>query len=409
MNKTIFKFTVGLCLIVPLIFSSCEEAAVPIEDNDFPMRLDTISFPVIQTVTYQVPPELGGTEHLYFGEKGGYKYLYNLIRFDSLNTTNLFTFDRYNDSLIVADSMRLSMRLSVDSLDQNAEFQLRYFPEGGDSVFNETMTHYLNFDKLTASPVISSAEMVTDSIDTVKAKVMLNFLMDTTIINVLKDTSHINFNHSFLVELKSNSTSEFKFHSSDKLEGEAPKLTVFYRKLLSDSVVSDTAEHDFIAIQDLSVVEPSPITLDDTTKLAISVGKGLRSLIKVDMGEWKLPKKGIISTAELIYNRSQTDTLAGYSILSYPITVAGDYSMFKVFESDPYTNDTAFGSSASVINNVLKINYRKISTEFGRGNKTNHGFKLIPGTNNDPFTTVLFHNLTSNDAYPIMRVIYVHP
>ena len=71
MNKTIFKFTVGLCLIVPLIFSSCEEAAVPIEDNDFPMRLDTISFPVIQTVTYQVPPELGGTEHLYFGEKGG--------------------------------------------------------------------------------------------------------------------------------------------------------------------------------------------------------------------------------------------------------------------------------------------------------------------------------------------------
>ena len=116
-----------------------------------------------------------------------------------LNTTNLFTFDRYNDSLIVADSMRLSMRLSVDSLDQNAEFQLRYFPDGGDSVFNETMTHYLNFDKLTASPVISSAEMVTDSIDTVKAKVMLNFLMDTTIINVLKDTSHINFNHSTLV------------------------------------------------------------------------------------------------------------------------------------------------------------------------------------------------------------------
>ncbi len=392
-----------------LFFSACEEAAVPIEDSGTPMKLDTISFPVTQTVTYQVPPELGGTDYLYFGENDGYKYLYNLIRFDSLNTTNLFTFDRYNDSLIVADSIRLSMRLSVDSLDENSEFQLRYFPDGGDSVFHENLTHYLNFDRNTASPVIASAEMVTDSIDTVKTKVMLNFLMDTTIINVMKDTSHINFNHSFLVELKTGSSSEFKFHSSDKTGGEAPKLTVFYRKLLSDSVVSDTSEHDFIAIQDISIVEPPAITLEDSSHLAVSVGKGLRSLVKVDMGGWSLPTKGIISSAELIYNRSQSDTLTGYSVSSYPITGAGDYSIFKTYESDPYSNDVDFGVSSSVVQNILKINYRKISTEFGRGKKVNHGFKILPGPNNDPFKTVLFHNLDSDDAYPVMRVIYVHP
>ena len=61
-------------------------------------------------------------------------------------------------------------------LDENAKFQLRYFPNGGDSVFNETMTHYLNFDRNTASPVISSAEMMTDSNDTLNTKIMLNFL-----------------------------------------------------------------------------------------------------------------------------------------------------------------------------------------------------------------------------------------
>lgn len=409
MNKTIFKTAIGMCLMGTLFFSACEEAAVPIKDDGTPMKLDTISFPVVQTVTYQVPPELGGTEYLYFGEKDGYKYHYNLIRFDSLNTTNLFTFDRYNDSLIVADSMRLSMRFSVDSLDENTEFQLRYFPDGGDSVFNENMTHYLNFDRNTASPVIASAEMVTDSIDTVKTKVMLNFLMDTTIINVLKDTSHVNFNHSFLVELKTNSTSEYKFHSSDKSEGEAPKLTVFYRKMLSDTVASDTSEHDFVAIQDISIIEPPAITLDDTSNLAVSVAKGLRSLVKVDMGGWTLPSKGIISSAELIYNRSQEDTLTGYSVSSFPITSAGDYTLFKVFESDPYSIDVEFGVSSSVVENILKINYRKISTEFGRGKKVNHGFKILPGSNNDPFSTVLFHNLKSDDAYPIMRVIYVHP
>jgi len=156
-------------------------------------------------------------------------------------------------------------------------------------------------------------------------------------------------------------------------------------------------------------VEPPAITLDDTSSLAVSIGKGLRSLVKVDMGEWVLPSKGIISSAELIYTRSQSDTLTGYAVSSFPITGTGDYSIFKTYDSDPYTNDTEFGVSSSVVENILKINYRKISTEIGRGKKVNYGFKIIPGMNNDPFTTVLFHSLNSDDSYPIMRVIYVHP
>ena len=40
---------------------------------------------------------------------------------------------------------------------------------------------------------------------------------------------------------------------------------------------------------------------------------------------------------------------------------------------------------------------------------TNYGFKIQPSNNNDPFKTVLFHDLSSSDSYPVMRVIYVHP
>ena len=50
--------------------------------------------------------------------------------------------------------------------------------------------------------MISEAEMVSDSIDSVNTKVTLNFIIDTTVINVFKDTSIVNFNRSFLIELK---------------------------------------------------------------------------------------------------------------------------------------------------------------------------------------------------------------
>ena len=53
--------------------------------------------------------------------------------------------------------------------------------------------------------------------------------------------------------------------------------------------------------------------------MAISLAKGLRSLIMVDMEGWKLPQKGIISSAELIYISSDSDTLTGYSVASYPL------------------------------------------------------------------------------------------
>ena len=409
MNKTLIICPIGLYLLCLLVISSCEEAAIPIEQDNTPVIVDTVSFPVIKTTSYQIPPVLGDAEHLYFGEKDGFKYLYNLIRFDSTDVSNIYSFDHYNDSLIVADSLKLSMRFAVDTLDQNAEFQLRYFPNGGDSVFNETSTNYLNFDRNTASSVIATAVMMVDSIDTVNTKVTLNFMMDTSIINVIKDTSIINFNRSFLVELKTEGSSEFKFHSSEKVTGDPPELIAYFRQFLSDSVVQDTSYHTYSSIQDVSIIEPPAITSQDSSSLAISLAKGLRSLIMVDMEGWKLPQKGIISSAELIYISSDSDTLTGYSVTSYPLKIEGDYSQFKSFETDPYMVDVNFNSSSSVIENILKINYRKISTEFGRGKMTNYGFKIQPSNNNDPFKTVLFHDLSSSDSYPLMRVIYVHP
>ena len=164
--------------------------------------------------------------------------------------------------------------------------------------------------------------MMVDSIDTVNTKVTLNFIMDTSIINVIKDTSIINFNQSFLVELKTGTSSEFKFHSSEKVTGDPPELIAYFRQFLSDSVVQDTSYHTYSSIQDVSVIEPPVITSLDSSSLAISLAKGLRSLIMVDMEGWELPQKGIISSAELVYISSDSDTLTGYSVASYPLKLS---------------------------------------------------------------------------------------
>ena len=277
-----------------LILISCEEAALPINGDGTPLSVDTVSFPVISTITYQTPPNMGDSEYLYFGKKDDYEFLYTLLTFDSVAIGGGYPFEYYNDSLIIADSMKLTLRFTSDSIDNNSQFQLRFFPQSGDSVFNEYETNYKNFDPVISSKVISQAEMVSDSIDSVNTKVTLNFIIDTTVINVFKDTSFTNFNRSFLIELKDNQSSQFKFHSSELGGGDGPELKLYYRTLLSDTVVTDSSYRTYSILEDLSVIKPPLIISDDTTYISVGRAKGLKSLVLVDMEGWALPNRSVI-------------------------------------------------------------------------------------------------------------------
>ena len=72
--------------------------------------------------------------------------------------------------------MKITLRFISDSIDQNTSFQVKYFPQSDDSVFNELTTNYVNFEESLSSNIISKATMVADSIDSVNTKVTLNFL-----------------------------------------------------------------------------------------------------------------------------------------------------------------------------------------------------------------------------------------
>jgi hypothetical protein len=400
---------IGFCLISLIAFFSCEEAAIPVKDDGVPMKLDTISFPVIKAMSYQVPPEIGRTDLLYFGNKDGYNFSYNLIKLDSSSVTAGTPFSFYNDSLIIVDSLKFSLRFDSDSIENNPEFQLRYFPDGGDSVFNELESNYINFDKSIASTFISTGQLESDTTDTNQTKVFLNFLLDSSIVNAFKDTNITDFNRSFLVELKNEESESFIFHSSDKVGADGPQLKVYYRQFVSDSVVLDTTFRTYAAIEDLSIIIPPPISTDDSSYLSVGTAMGLKSIVLVDMVDWILDPRAIISSAELIFNSALDDTLQNYTVISYPIINEGDFLQFSSFDKDPYDEDFNYYTSTSIVEDKLKINHRKIATEIGHQKYNNYGFKLEPSISNDPFRTMLFYSIDSPDYFPVMRVIYVLP
>ena len=397
------------CLIGLITFFSCEEAAIPVKDDGIPMKLDTISFPVIKAMSYQVPPEMGRTDLLYFGNKDGYNFSYNLIKLDSSSVTAGTPFSFYNDSLIIVDSLKFSLRFDSDSIENNPEFQLRYFPDGGDSVFNELESNYINFDKSIASTFISTGQLESDTTDTNQTKVFLNFLLDSSIVNAFKDTNITDFNRSFLVELKNEESESFIFHSSDKVGADGPQLKVYYRQFVSDSVVLDTTFRTYAAIEDLSIIIPPPISTDDSSYLSVGTAMGLKSIVLVDMVDWILDPRAIISSAELIFNFALDDTLQQYTVISYPIINEGDFLQFSSFDKDPYDEDFNYYTSTSIVEDKLKINHRKIATEIGHQKYNNYGFKLEPSISNDPFRTMLFYSIDNPDHFPVMRVIYVLP
>ena len=397
------------CLIGLITFFSCEEAAIPVKDDGIPMKLDTISFPVIKAMSYQVPPEMGRTDLLYFGNKDGYNFSYNLIKLDSSSVTAGTPFSFYNDSLIIVDSLKFSLRFDSDSIENNPEFQLRYFPDGGDSVFNELESNYINFDKSIASTFISTGQLESDTTDTNQTKVFLNFLLDSSIVNAFRDTNITDFNRSFLVELKNEESESFIFHSSDKVGADGPQLKVYYRQFVSDSVVLDTTFRTYAAIEDLSIIIPPPISTDDSSYLSVGTAMGLKSIVLVDMVDWILDPRAIISSAELIFNFALDDTLKNYTVISYPIVNEGDFLQFSSFDKDPYDEDFNYYTSTSIVEDKLKINHRKIATEIGHQKYNNYGFKLEPSISNDPFRTMLFYSIDSPDYFPVMRVIYVLP
>ena len=56
---------INLILFLLLILSSCEQKPLRVEDENLSLSSDTITFNIVDDITYQIPPNMSGSKHLY--------------------------------------------------------------------------------------------------------------------------------------------------------------------------------------------------------------------------------------------------------------------------------------------------------------------------------------------------------
>ena len=193
-----YSRVINFILLLFFILISCEDKPLNVEDKNLPFAIDTVSFDVIEALTYQTPPVMAGSSNLYLGSNDEYEFEFDLLRFnkfsnqryDPFTGSTVGEFHDYNDSSLTVDSLTLTLNF-IDSTFANSIFSLRYFPNVSDSVFSRNRTNYLNYNT-NYSDVISFG---TISHDTSNSYSKLNFNIDTTYFAEFIDTSKIDFNN----------------------------------------------------------------------------------------------------------------------------------------------------------------------------------------------------------------------
>lgn len=406
MQSLSLKYGLFLCAMASLILNSCEEQAIHLPLSDTPLHLDTLSFGINQIVSYQSPPQMGGSDFLYLGTNDGFNHPYSLIQISEKDRTGSIDMKEFSDSLITVDSLVLFMHYEGDTSVSKSIFHLRYFPDGGDSVFSEQKSHYLNFDRSIASDVISTSVLEVDTTDTTLTKLWLRFVIPSGVLDFFSDTTINNHNRTFLVEPYGEVLDLYRFISRENIVEQFPELKIYYRQADSSSV--DTLIRNFQTSKDISITIPAALT-DRDTVLAVSKGKGLTMLVYADMGTLELPDKSIVKSANLILHSLNEDSSGKYILISYPLSVPGEFSNFKSYVEDPFDLNDNYFVATSLEENHFNVQLREFIYDLDMERVTNFGFKLYSSVTNDPFETIYFHGLDSDSLYPVIRIQYVLP
>ena len=393
-----------------LLFTSCEEEAFTLDDSDLSLKIDTVSFDVIESTTYQVPPLMGGSRYLYLGQENDFTFDYNYIRVSKFSNSQYYIstgktisqFHDYVDSSITIDSVKLFLNFVDDSISSNSLFYLRYFPNVSDSVFSRNNSNYLNYNS-NYSNIISYGNIVND---TTSSK--LEFLIDTSHFKTFIDTTITDFNNAFAVSAHNTELELYKFFSANNGQSTVSNLFVYFKHIVSDTLTIDTLiSHNIV--DDLTILTPPTLTESDTLSLSISLAKGLKSLLKIDTKSWEMPKGGIFRKAELVLNLLSSDSSNSEIINSYLLTDSDLPNTFKKYEKENFTYDLSNGSSAALNNNQLKFNHRSALSKSLSEKKSLHSFNIQPNIDVDPFKTFKFYDAKNVEFHPKLRITYVLP
>ena len=396
------------------------EDTVTVDLMDDGMYHDTLYVRGITGFTYQTPPQLGNSTLLYFGtDSNGFQNPFALFRVSSNSiTTPVETFASLNDSTIEIDSAKFILTFNEDSITTGMIFDLFYFQEGGDSIFSESESNYLNITEndLNSTYIGSSrlSQKEPDSLGTTSFPT-LSFNV-SEILDSFSDTSSENRNLTVMIKPKFELAGVFSFKSSESGFTYAPQIQVFthdtaFVDSTGDSVVVDTISHTFISTDDLSIIIP-PDGIDENPN-NISLGRGMtyKAIIQIpDLDSISIPQQAIITQAELSFFYVNDTSQSNFYLQIHPITDTVSIAELQgLLPDDPLVTEPSLIAVNLSNNGRISLNIREYLQLHHFGYIQNQGLKMEVANTVSPFNTYSFYISNLDSLAPKLIIHYVAP
>ena len=412
--KSIF-FNMNLLGVFILSISSwqCDDNRIEADLSHLPLSMDTVSIDSISFSSYRVAPNLGSNEKLYLGTKNG---LNVPVSFIEIETPSPNYWNYYYDSTIDIDSLHFKL-YSNDSLLGLKEVLLPslYFKSGFH--FDESENTYLDFSGFTISDWIELGsprikintvkDTVFDSDDSIMT-ISDKFLSTELVWDIMSIIYNLTYSKNTTFAIYNPQIDYFEAFSEEATTGEKdPKVLMYYRRsvITGDSTTNDTTSATIYSSGDLSIIEPNVMSLD-STKLRLSNGMGLRSVMNISFDSASIPKGSLIRKALFSLPIDTSASSEGYNIIVDPIDELVD-TADVVFETDPYPGiGYPYRISSNIENGMFIVSLKSFLQNITLGNETNLGFKVVSNEKNDPFESINF-DIENESAKPILEIIYV--
>jgi hypothetical protein len=387
------------------MFFSCTENTIPYDLSDSNINIDTITVRSIEGGTYLAPPSMGSTNGLYFGSADGFDNLFTLIQFSSLSLSGAVRTYSLLDTSVTIDSLIFTFTATNDTLLTNSQFELYYFPEGGDSLFSELESNYLNInenDVVNAVLIGRSifAQDVPDSTESVYPKLSFTIENKDDIINFIADTMDTQ-NRTFMLKNINPIDSIISIRSRET--SDYPIINVHYR------VNEDTLHSVFFPMKDLTIVEPRELNDSDVNNISVGRATGLKSIIKFDFKDIPIDSMNmVIKSAELIFNSISNESLDNYEISAAILEDSISISNYWEINEDLYLISQDLIMTGTFEDNQLKMEIRSFLQGINTGSYSNFGIKLYGSTDSDPYQSVnLILDPNNSDNNPYLKIVYV--
>ena len=397
------------------------EDTVTVDLTDDGMYHDTLYVRGITGFTYQIPPQLGNSTLLYFGtDTNGYQNPFALFRLSNTSiTTPVKTLDSFIDTTTEIDSAKFVMTFNADSITADIIFDLFYFPDDGDSIFNESESNYLNLTEndLYHGVFISSSTLSQqepdDSLST-SSYPTLSFDI-AHILRAFLDTSNENRNRTVMVKPQSNLTEVIAFKSSESGFTFAPQIKVFshdtaFVDSTGDSVVA-AISHTFISTDDLSLIIPPELIYENPTKIYLGRGMAYKAVLQIpNLDSILLPKQATITQAELSFFYNNDTSQSNFYLQIKPIIDSVSIAELEgLLPDDPLTTETSLTAVNLSSNGKISVDIREYIQLHHFGYIQNQGLKMEVANTVSPFNTYSFFIGNLDSLAPKLIIHYVAP